>query len=321
MTAARQFVSRNRGIFASYGVALLVLIIIGLHRPSFITIDNLRTQAIQASFIGIIALGQTLVILTGGIDLSIPYTLNSAAILLTSLTQGHDNNLVWAIPLILLMAAVVGLVNGIGVALLGISPVIMTLGMNAILQGALVEFTAGGRPGSNAPPAISFVGQGAIGGIPVDLILWAVIIVVITLLLSYTTLGRSIYAIGNNALASRFSGINVRRTRILVYCISAVGAAIAGMVLTGRFGSSYLGMGDPYLFSSVAAVAIGGGSILGGSGHYLGTVAGALVLTLIAALLSSFNMGSDAADQILYGVIVLGMVLLALLGRGRVAER
>lgn len=317
MTAVHPFVSRNRVIFASYGLALLMLLVITLFRPSFGTIQNLRALAVNASIIGIVALGQTLVILTGGIDLSIPYTLNSAAILLTLLTQGRDENLIWAIPVILVMAAAIGLVNGIGVALLGISPVIMTLGMNAILTGALVGYTSGGRPGSNAPPAISFVGQGAIGGIPVDLILWAVIIVVATLLLSFTTLGRSIYAIGNNALASRFSGINVRRTRILVYCISAVGAAIAGIVLTGRIGSSYLGMGDLYLFSSVAAVAIGGGSILGGSGHYLGTVAGAFVLTLIAGLLPIFNIPSSA-EQVLYGVIVLGMVLLA---RGRTAER
>lgn len=317
MTSLRLFVSRNRVIFASYGLAILLLLVITLFRHSFGTIENLRVIAINASIIGIVALGQTLVILTGGIDLSIPYTLNSAAILLTLLTQGHDSNLIWAVPVILFMSVIIGLVNGIGVTILGISPVIMTLGMNAILQGALVGYTAGGRPGSNAPPAISFIGQGMVAGIPVDLILWAAIIVIVTLLLSFTTLGRSIYAIGNNAVASQFSGVNVRQTRILVYCISALGAAIAGIVLTGRIGSSYLGMGDLYLFSSVAAVAIGGGSILGGSGHYLGTVAGAFVLTLVAGLLPIFNIGS-AAEQILYGIIVLGMVLLA---RGRLAER
>ncbi len=317
MTTVRLFVVRNRVIFASYALTLLLLLVITLFRHSFGTIENLRVLTINASIIGIVALGQTLVILTGGIDLSIPYTLNSAAILLTLLTQGHDSNLIWAILLILLLALLIGLVNGIGVALLGISPVIMTLGMNAILQGALVGYTAGGRPGSNAPPIINFIGQGAIGGIPVDLILWVLIIAAATLFLSFTTLGRSIYAIGNNALASRFSGVNVRLTRILVYCVSALSAAIAGIVLTGRVGSSYLGMGDLYLFSSVAAVAIGGSSILGGSGHYLGTVAGAFVLTLIAGLLPIFNIGS-AAEQVLYGVIVLGMVLLA---RGRVNER
>ncbi len=317
MTAVRPFISRNRVIFASYVLALVMLIGISLFRPGFGSVEHLRSLAIDASIIGLVALGQTLVILTGGIDLSIPWTLNSAAILLTLLTQGQDNNLIWAIPVILIVAVGIGLINGIGVTLLGISPVIMTLGMNAILEGALVGYTSGGRPGSNAPPAIAFVAQGTVAGIPVDLLLWLVIIVIATLLLSFTTLGRSIYAIGNNALTARFSGINVRRTRILVYCISAVGAAIAGIVLTGRIGSSYLGMGDLYLFSSVAAVAIGGGSILGGSGHYLGTVAGAFVLTLIAGLLPIFNMPASA-EQILYGLIVLGMVLLA---RGRAVER
>jgi ribose transport system permease protein len=264
-----------------------------------------------------VALGQTFVILTGGIDLSIPWTLNSAAVMLTLFTKGHDENLIWAVPLILVMALVIGLINGIGVTLLGISPVIMTLGMNAILQGALVGYTSGGRPGSVAPPAISFLAQGNVAGIPVDLILWLAIIVVATLLLSFTTLGRSVYAIGNNALAARFSGISVTRVRIFVYCFSALSSALAGIILTGRVGRSYLGMGDLYLFASVAAVAIGGGSILGGSGHYLGTVAGTFILTLIAGLLPIFNMPASA-QQILYGLIVLGMVLLA---RGRAAER
>lgn len=317
MTALQTFIVRNRVILASYGLALLMLLVISLFRPGFGSIENLRTLAIDASIIGIVALGQTLVILTGGIDLSIPYTLNSAAVILTLLTQGKNDNLVWAVPLVLLMALLIGLINGIGVTIIGISPVIMTLGMNAILLGALVGFTSGGRPGSNAPPAIIFLAKGRIAEIPVDLILWAVIIVGTTLLLSFTTLGRSIYAIGNNALAARFSGVSVRRVRIVVYCISSLSAALAGIVLTGRFERSYLGMGDLYLFASVAAVAIGGGSILGGSGHYLGTVAGTFVLTLIAGLLPIFNMPASA-QQVLYGLIVLGMVLLA---RGRAVER
>ncbi len=317
MTALRPFVIRNRVILASYGLALLLLIGISLFRPGFSSADHLVTLGIDASIIGFVGLGQTLVILTGGIDLSIPYTLNSAALLLTLLTQGHDAALVWAIPLILVMAVLIGLVNGIGVTLLGISPVIMTLGVNAILQGALVGYTSGGRPGSVAPPAISFLAQGKVAGLPTDLILWLIIIVVATLLLSFTTLGRWIYAIGNNPIAARFSGVPVRRVRVFVYCFSALAAAIAGITLTGRFGRSYLGMGDLYLFSSVAAVAIGGGSILGGSGHYLGTVAGALILTLIAGLLPIFNIPTSA-EQVLYGLIVLGMVLLA---RGRTVER
>ena len=103
------------------------------------------------SIIGMVALGQTFVILTGGIDLSIPWTLNSVAVLLTLFTQGHDDALIWAIPLVLGLALVIGLINGIGVAVLNISPVIMTLGMNAILQGILLGYTSGGRPGSVAP--------------------------------------------------------------------------------------------------------------------------------------------------------------------------
>lgn len=308
---------RYRTILLSYLLALGLLVGISIVRPGFGSPDHLRSLAIEASIIGIVGLGQTLVILTGGIDLSIPWTLNSVAVLLTLFAAGKNENLVWAIPVVLGLALGIGLLNGVGISLLGISPVIMTLGMNAMLQGILLGYTSGGRPGSTAPPAVAFLALGDIGGIPTDLIFWALVILAGSVLLGLTTTGRRIYAIGNNAVAARFSGVSVRRVQIAVYCLSALTAGIAGIVLTGKIGRSFLGMGDLYTFASVAAVAIGGASILGGSGNYLGTVAGAFTLTLIAGLLPIFNLPASF-QQILYGLIVLVMVLLA---RNRALER
>jgi len=138
--------------------------------------------------------------------------------------------------------------------------------------------------------------------------------------LTWTALGRHLYALGTNRTVALFSGVATLRVTVVTYVVSGVAAALAGIVLTGYTGQAYLGMGDPYLFSSVAAVAIGGASILGGSGHYLGTVAGALILTVLAGLLPILNL-NPAALQIIYGLVILVTVAAATLpGRQAVAR-
>ncbi|MCL6443103.1 MAG: ABC transporter permease [Alicyclobacillus sp.] len=302
-------IQKNRVIAFSYGVAVLFWLAVGILRPEFFSLSSLRTLLVSAAVIGIVALGQTFVILIGGIDLSIPWTLNSVAILMTLLAKQSNGPLLWVLPLLLCGAALVGVINGLAIAYLGISPVIMTLGMNSILEGALLVYT-GGTPGNNAPPMIQWIAQGSIAHVPVLLPLWLVLIAISVLILSFTTLGRRIYAVGNSSVAAYFSGTNVRVVQVIVYGLSGLSAGIAGIVLTGWVGQAYLGMGDTYLFESVAAVAIGGASILGGSGHYAGTVAGALILTVLAALLPVFNL-PNSVQEILYGLVVLVAVLVA----------
>lgn len=316
MTGVVRRLAANRNILLAYVGALVLFGVTSAFSPGFASENHIRILLIQASFIGIVALGQSFVILGGGIDLSVPWTLNGAAILMTLFAEGQNGPLAWAIPLVIGLGACVGLVNGLGIAALGINPIIMTLGMNVILSGALLLYT-NGAPTAAAPPFVEYLATGRLGPVPVDTIIWGGLAALATIILTWTAFGRYLYALGTNRTVAQFSGIAISRVTISTYVISGMTAALAGILLTGHVGQAYLGMGDPFLFASVAAVAIGGASILGGSGHYLGTVAGALILTVLAGLLPILNL-NPAALQIIYGLVILGTVALATLP-GRLA--
>jgi ribose transport system permease protein len=309
VSSVKTLVARNRNIVLAYAGALALFIITTLYSPGFASPNHVRILLIEASFIGIVALGQTFVILGGGVDLSIPWVLNGAAILMTLFANGSNGPLIWVIPFLLLLGALVGLVNGLGITYLGVSPIIMTLGMNGILEGALLIYTQG-SPTAGAPPFIVTMVTGKVGPIPYDVLVWLGLTALAAIALSTTTFGRHLYAVGTNSTVAYFSGVSTRRVTILSYVVSGMAAVIAGILLTGESGQAFLGMGDPYLFSSVAAVAIGGASILGGSGHYIGTVAGALILTILSGLLPILNL-NPAALQIVYGIVILLTVALA----------
>lgn len=300
---------RHRAIWLAYLGMIVLLLLTSLIAPGFLSATHLRSTAVLAAFIGIVALGQSFVIIGGGIDLSVPWVLNCAAVLMTLLAGSQDAPLVWIVPLILAAGALTGMVNGLGVALFGVPPIIMTLAVNVILQGAILVYT-GGAPTATAPPAIQFLAVGRIGGMPVVLMIWIGLTVLATVLLSKTAFGRHLYAVGSSATVAEFSGVPTFRTTVVAYTLSGFTAALAGMLLTGYSAQAYLGMGDPYLFTSIAAVAIGGASILGGSGHYIGTIAGAFVLTILTGLLPALNL-SNGALLIVYGAVILITVSLA----------
>jgi len=310
---------QNRPILLAYAGAFGLFLVTSAFSTGFASANHIRVLLIQASFIGIVALGQSFVILGGGIDLSVPWTLNGSAILMTLFANGHDRPLLWAFPLLLGLGGLVGLVNGLGITLLGVSPIIMTLGMNVILSGGLLVYT-NGSPTAGAPHLVETLATGKFGPIPYNTLIWLALTALATVVLTWTAFGRYLYALGTNRTVAQFSGIAIARVTVATYVICGMTSALAGIVLTGYVGQAYLGMGDPYLFSSVAAVAIGGASILGGSGHYLGTVAGALILTVLAGLLPILNL-NQASLQIIYGVVILVTVALATLpGRQAVSR-
>ena len=302
-------VARHRAIVLAYFGMIALLLLTSLFSPGFLSGSHLRSMTVLASFIGIVALGQTFVIIGAGIDLSIPWVLNCAAILMSLLAGGENQPLLWAIPVVLLAGMAVGVINGVGVAVFGVPPIIMTLAVNVILQGSILVYT-GGAPPTTAPGVIQYLAVGRIGPFPVVAFIWLALALVATVVLSKTAFGRQLYAVGSNATVAEFSGVPIERTIILTYVISGFTAALAGVLLTGYIGQAYLGMGDAYLFTSIAAVAIGGASILGGSGHYIGTIAGAFVLTILTGLLPALNL-SNGALLIVYGVVILVTVSLA----------
>lgn len=312
----RRLLRRNRPVVAAYLLVIVLAIIGEIVAPGFLHVSNIDQLIIEAAFIALVALGQTFVILTGGIDLSIPWVLNGAAVLLTTFAHGDNATMAWLIPVLLAGGGVVGLINGLGVTLLKVPPIIMTLGMSTVVEGALLLYTNGGS-GGNAPSGDVYLATHLWGPVPVVSLVWIGVLVLATLTLSATPFGRRLYATGLSRRVSEFAGVNTWAVTAWVYVISGVGAALAGIVLSGYVGQSYLGMGDSYLFSSVAAVAIGGASILGGSGNYVGTTAGALVFALLAAILPTLGLPQSALE-IVYGCVILVAVSVS---SGRIGKR
>lgn len=290
----------------AYLCFLLVLVVTGLMFGG-IGPHYLGVLAVLSSFLIILALGQGAVILTGGLDLSLPWTIGLAGILVAGLAQGSADAALWTIPLVLAVGAAIGALNGAGVVLFGLPPIVVTLGMNGILQGLALLYS-GGTPSGFAPPVVRWVMTGSFGGITP--VIWLVLLFILAacLLLSRTGIGRRIYAVGNNPRVARLAGVNVGRTTIAVYILSGLCSALVGIMLAGFSGQASLGMGDDYLLPSIAVVVVGGTLITGGRGTYLGMVGGVLLLTALQTLLAGTTT-PPAIREILYGAVVLAAVV------------
>jgi ribose transport system permease protein len=246
------------------------------------TLDyNLFTLRVTA-FLIIVAAGQTMVVLTGGIDISVAGTIGLAGVvggvLITNVGEFSG------IVLTLLIAAGVGLINGLGAVVLKLPPLVMTLATLSIIQGGLLIYNAG-NPVSGNSPFLTRLANESVWSIPMPIIVALVVIALGMFLLRRTTYGRAVYAIGNNPRAAALSGVPIGPVQISTYMLSSLCAGITGLLLLGWTGYSYLNMGDPYLLTSIAAVVVGGTSILGGRGSLLGTVLGALLLNILVNIL------------------------------------
>lgn len=307
----------RRKVIYGFAAAIALFVIGDILKPGFASASGIEQILEVSSFVGLVAAGQTFVILIGGIDLSVPWVLNSAAIVMVAVANGSDGKLAIGIVVALALGVACGVVNGLGIALLGVPAVVMTLGMNGIIQGLSLGVTHGLTCGGcTKPPPMALINAmtGKTLGIDTSLLIWLVVIVIVSCTLSFTTFGRRVYAVGNSQRVSHLAGVNVKLVTIALYALSGLFAAMAGIALAGFGGGATIGMGDPYLFQSIAAVVIGGTYILGGRGHYLGTVAGAIVLTALVSVLLSEN-APDYARDIVYGVVIL--VILVLYGRQR----
>ena len=306
-----QSLERRRIVYA-WSAAILLFAVGNVVRPGFASFGSVQAVLVVASFVGMVAAGQTFVILIGGIDLSVPWILNGAAILMVTSSLGQNNRAAFAIALTLGMGALVGFCNGIGIALFGVPAVVMTLAMNGIMEGLTLGLSGGmtcEACASYAPPLVQAAVHGQFLGIPAALYLWVAVAAMVSVVLSLTTFGRGTYAIGNNARASYLAGVRVTATVVVLYMLSGAFSALAGIMLVGFGGQAALGMGDPYLFQSIAAVVIGGVYILGGRGHYIGTVAGSISLVALVSVLMAMNM-PEYGRSIIYGVIILALLLL-----------
>lgn len=275
-------------------------------QPNYLSVTYLVDTLVMASILGILALGQTLVILTGGIDLSIIWTMNLAAVIICAF-QYYGRNPVLAILAALAVSVVIGIFNGIGVSLLEIPPMVMTLATQSIVYSITMVYTDGNARGE-APGWLRWLSTGYTFGLRNVLIFWLLIAVIAAFILGRTVFGRKLYAIGNSVSVSHLSGINVKGMLIAVYVLSSIAAMISGLVFTGYLGYSYLSMGENYELPSIAAVVIGGTSILGGKGSYTGTVAGAVMLYFVTSMLNNMQMEASG-KKVIYGLIILAVLL------------
>ncbi len=267
----------------------------------------LLQQLQVGAFLGVVAAGMMLVILLGHIDLSVPWTIAAAAMMATTIGGPM------AIPVGLAIGLLVGLVNGFGVAFLRIPSMIFTLGINAVLRGLMVAHTGGFAPQTAATPLMQYLAVNKIAGIPVALIVWAVVSVAVVVLLTRTFFGRYIYAVGNRESAAYLSGVPSRKVIVIAFGLCGMLSGLAGTLLAGYSTKAYQGMGDTYLLPAIAAVVIGGTHILGGRGRYIGTLLGVILIVLLNSVLSIMQM-PESGRQIIYGSVIILMLLVY--GRG-----
>ncbi|MEK1886106.1 MAG: ABC transporter permease [Phyllobacterium sp.] len=306
------FLSRNRETvryaLPAYLCLILVIIVTQLWLGRAVLNPTYWNSLIVLStFLAILALGQGTVILTGGLDLSVPWTIGIAGILLAGIVNGSDAALTYALPFVLLIAALVGFINGVGIVVLGISPIVMTLAMNGILQGFALVYSQG-TPAGFSSPLLRWFMTGKMFMLTPVVPFMVVFVIASVFLLGRTAFGRRVYGIGNGLRAAQLSGIAVGRTLILVYVLSGFCAGLVGVLLTGFSGQASLGMGDDYLLPSIAVVVVGGALITGGRGHYLGMLGGVLLLTALQMFLAGTTL-PYATRAILFGLVVLGAVM------------
>lgn len=284
--------------------------------PGFASGQQILRLLIVAALLGIVAAGQNLVILGGreGIDLSVGGVVSLSAIIAGNLMAGENGGIPLAILACILTGAFFGLINGIGVTLLRIPPLVMTLGMLGVLQGLLVVVRQGIPSGRAAPALADFVSRDFLLGLPGILWLWVAIGLVMAFLLSRTVFGHRIYAIGSNEQAAFMAGVPVKVIRIALFVLSGVFAAIAGICLLGYSGSSFANVGEQYMLASIIAVVFGGTPLSGGKGGYTGTMAGAFLLVILQSILTTVNI-DESGRQMVFGATLL--VLMLFYGRGR----
>jgi ribose transport system permease protein len=269
--------------------------------------QGMNSVLLLTSMMAMASLAQSFAILVGGIDLSIPMIAAYSGIFMNWFAMNQNGPLVWLIPVVLAFGCAIGAINGAGVVFLRVHPIVMTMGVAAILEGAIMLFTSGTSKG-NAPEAIGWFVAGRIGGVYVSVVVMIVLAVLIGLFQSYTAFGRKLYAIGNNRRAAKLAGVRVELYELLAYVLCGLFASVLGIMITGFVRQAYVKMANQYLLVSIAAVAVGGAQMNGGKGHHIGTLGGAIMLSLLSVLLASFMM-PEGVRNIVFGLIILVAVI------------
>lgn len=318
MSRLGHWLREHQATCSAYLLCAVLFAIGTLHSAGFASRSSIDQLLVFASFVGFAALGQTLVILAGGLDLSVPWLMAFGGIELSRLAgAGVAGGL--GIVIVVLIGVGIGAINGVGVAWLSVPPIVMTLAVGGLVEAYLTAIGLLQSQGDQVPHVAVALAANRLGPIPLIALVWLAVALLTGATLSRTPFGRRVLAVGANDVVAHLSGMRVARVRLATYAISGGASAFAGVVLSGYVGTTYLDIGAPYLFTSIAAVVVGGASILGGRGSYWGTVAGALTLTVLSAMLPLFKL-SDAGLEVVYGVVILAGVWLSGSGRSVLAN-
>lgn len=299
---------QNKTAFAFLALGV-ILLVFGILKPVSVSRGNLQNVFREASLLGLVALGQGIVMLAGGMDISVGNIMFFMIIYGGNLMKSQPDRLLPVTFICLALGALIGLVNGIGVAKLKISPIIMTLGTSSIIYGLIYIF-GGAMMASPAPSTLQFIGKRfLLNFIPITSLFWIGLTVLFCVILYRTTYGRAVYAVGNNSKTAWMSGIRSDRVLIIAYVICDSLAALAGLLLLGYLGTPTLRFTDIYTMGSIAAVVIGGIEFFSGRGSIIGVVAGVIIVRFIFNVLVMMNV-PEAGRMMIEGGMILAIVAL-----------
>lgn len=304
---------RSMQPFILLGIILCMIALQAILVPGSATVGQMLMVSRQASALGIIALGQAVVIMVGGIDLSVGSMVMIINVFCIALMKGSDSLGPYGLAVCLLIGLAVGLANAIGVLVLNIAPFVMTLCTMTILEGVCYVYTQGAPTGS-AAPFVRALGTGNLWGVPCSTIIWLALAVILFVVFRFTTLGRKIYAVGGNSAAAKLSGISNKAIIAGAYVFCSLMATLAGVILSGYLNITSLTVGGDYVMNSLAAVLIGGNAIEGGRGGVWGVVLGAFFVMLLMALMTMLGM-SVLGKLIMQGLIIFAVVALQGIGK------
>jgi ribose/xylose/arabinose/galactoside ABC-type transport system permease subunit len=314
LTAAQPVVRRQNllqtlglGRFTLLIVLLLIIAVTAIGNPRFLSVNNLLNILFQVSALGIVAAGQTILLIAGGLDLSVGAALSVAG-LATALTIASTGSIALAALAGVVAGVAIGAVNGALIATNRATPFIITLGTMTFLQGVAI-LMSGGSPINGTGALFDVFGTGSFARVPWPVYVMLLSVAAVFLVLRFTTLGRYAFAIGGNEEASRLSGIPVRRMKIALYALNGLFVGVAGVILTGILDSGLPSMGAGYELRAIAAVVIGGTSLIGGRGTVIGTLGGVLLLGLVSNSMNLLGVGANFQSAVL-GLIITAAVLL-----------
>lgn len=293
--------------FVVLACAVLLILAATVMNPGASFTDELAAVLVTSIFLAVAAFGQGLTILLGGIDLSIGVVIGIAAMMISVLTDGRDAALPWAVPLTLAAGGLIGLINGIGIALAKVPPFIMTLASGITFFGVGLGFTSG-LAQEPVAPALQYLMSGHWLDVPIPVFLILAFLIAASLFQNGTSVGRKLYAIGSSPSAARVLGLPIGGLTILAYALSGLCAAIAGLLLAGYSSAATLDMGDSLLLPTIAAVVIGGASVMGGRGTYFGTFSGALFVSALGTIITVLSLSQGLRD-VIEGAIIVGALL------------